>query len=60
MRDANCKVLIGVRRQLCIVHSHFALLRAAPAAEVIDRVLAVVSGSLITLSDVNAAHDLGS
>jgi hypothetical protein len=27
--------------------------------EVIDRVLAVVSGSLITLSDVNAAHDLG-
>src|SRR3954468_7456696 len=28
-------------------------------AEVIDRVLAVVSGSLITLSDVNAAHDLG-
>jgi hypothetical protein len=28
-------------------------------AEVIDRVLAVVSGSLITLSDVNAAFDLG-
>ena len=28
-------------------------------AEVIDRVLAVVSGSLITLSDVNAAYDLG-
>ena len=27
--------------------------------EVIDRVLAVVSGSLITLSDVNAAYDLG-
>jgi hypothetical protein len=28
-------------------------------AEVIDRVLAVVGGSLITLSDVNAAADLG-
>ena len=28
-------------------------------AEVIDRVLAVVGGSLITLSDVNAAYDLG-
>ena len=27
--------------------------------EVIDRVLAVVSGSLITLTDVNAASDLG-
>jgi len=27
--------------------------------EIIDRVLAVVGGSLITLSDVNAAHDLG-
>ncbi len=33
---------------------------AAPAAaEVIDRVLAVVSGTVITLSDVTAAHDLG-
>jgi len=29
------------------------------SGEVIDRVLAVVSGSLITLSDVNAADDLG-
>jgi len=33
---------------------------AAPVrGEVIDRVLAVVSGSLITLSDVNAASELG-
>ena len=30
-----------------------------PDAEVIDRVLAVVSGDLITLSDVTAARDLG-
>ena len=29
------------------------------AAEIIDRVLAVVSGDLITLSDVTAARDLG-
>jgi hypothetical protein len=32
---------------------------AAPTAEVIDRILAVVSGSVITLSDVTAARDLG-
>ncbi len=32
---------------------------AAPRAEVIDRILAVVSGDLITLSDVTAARDLG-
>jgi predicted CopG family antitoxin len=29
------------------------------SAEVLDRVLAVVAGGLITLSDVNAAYDLG-
>jgi hypothetical protein len=32
---------------------------AGARAEVIDRVLAVVSGDLITLSDVTAARDLG-
>jgi hypothetical protein len=32
--------------------------RAAAAAEIIDRVLAVVSGNLIMLSDVNAVKDL--
>ena len=31
----------------------------AAAAETIDRVLAVVAGQLITLSDVTAARDLG-
>ena len=36
----------------------FVMSRSA-AAEVIDRVLAVVAGQLITLSDVNAARDLG-
>jgi hypothetical protein len=37
----------------------FCLFPGYASGEVIDRVLAVVSGSLITLSDVNAAHDLG-
>ncbi|HZP46971.1 MAG TPA: hypothetical protein VFB07_00425 [Vicinamibacterales bacterium] len=32
---------------------------AAPRAEVIDRILAVVGGDLITLTDVTAARDLG-
>jgi len=43
------------------VHSCiFALIVSHPvSAEVIDRVLAVVSGSLITLSDVNASLELG-
>ena len=44
---------------VCILQ--FACCTAASRAsgEVIDRVLAVVGGSLITLSDVNAAYDLG-
>jgi hypothetical protein len=38
----------------------FLVVLTAPLhAEVIDRVLAVVGGSLITLTDVNAAYDLG-
>src|SRR4051794_30497493 len=35
------------------------LIGATCAAETIDRVLAVVTGDLITLSDVNAAYALG-
>jgi hypothetical protein len=35
------------------------VLTAAPNAEVIDRVLAVVSGDLILLTDVNAAREFG-
>ena len=37
----------------------FCLFASRVSGEVIDRVLAVVSGSLITLSDVNAAYELG-
>jgi hypothetical protein len=42
----------------CFLTSSFCLSGRA-SSEVIDRVLAVVSGSLITLSDVNSAYDLG-
>ena len=35
------------------------LIAATPRAEVIDRVLAVVAGQVITLSDVTAARELG-
>jgi hypothetical protein len=42
---------------VCFVAVLFGGTRAS--AEVIDRVLAVVSGDLITLSDVTAARDLG-
>jgi hypothetical protein len=35
------------------------LLSAAPGAEVLDRVLAVVAGDLILMSDVRAARDFG-
>jgi hypothetical protein len=35
------------------------LLSAVPGAEVLDRVLAVVSGDLILMSDVRAARDFG-
>jgi SurA-like N-terminal domain len=44
---------------LCLLTLSFCLFPGYASGEVIDRVLAVVSGSLITLSDVNAAHDLG-
>ena len=37
----------------------FCILASRASGEVIDRVLAVVAGDLIMLSDVNAAHELG-
>jgi hypothetical protein len=42
----------------CILHCAFCMSTIA-AAEIIDRVLAVVGGVVITQSDVNAAFDLG-
>ena len=52
----RCRPLPRALRHLCVV-----ALLAAPvrAAEVIDRVLAVVSGNLILQSDVRAAETLG-
>ena len=53
MRIADCGLRIGLRLVIVL------LLSIVARAEVIDRVLAVVSGDLITLSDVTAARDLG-
>ena len=54
LQAADCRLQIGT---LTILAALFCV--QSGRAEVIDRVLAVVSGSLITLSDVNAANDLG-
>ena len=53
LRIANCGLRIGVALVIVTV----AIGRAR--AETIDRVLALVAGQLITLSDVTAARDLG-
>jgi len=44
---------------LCILNFAFCIWASRAGGEVIDRVLAVVAGDLITLSDVNAAYELG-
>lgn len=55
LQIADCRVQIGAAVVLACV-----LTAGQPArAEIIDRVLAVVGGSLITLTDVNAASELG-
>ena len=55
LQIADCRLHIGVGAALVA-----ALLATGIArAETIDRVLAVVAGQLITLSDVTAARDLG-
>jgi hypothetical protein len=53
-------VSLRVLRDFVVKSSLIVLVLAGTAhAEVVDRVLAVVSGDLITLSDVTAARDLG-
>jgi parvulin-like peptidyl-prolyl isomerase len=53
LQIANCRVQIGAALIGC-------LLSAAPCrAEVMDRVLAVVAGELILLSDIRAAREFG-
>ena len=49
---------IRIRRMLCLVFVAAAVSGLA-ADEIIDRVLAVVAGDVIMLSDVRAARDLG-
>jgi hypothetical protein len=51
IRDCASAILIALAGVLCET--------TAMRAETIDRVLAVVAGQLITLSDVTAARDLG-
>jgi hypothetical protein len=55
MRSARCRFVSCLG--FCILH--FAIGNSFVGAETIDRVLAVVNGSVITLSDVTAARDLG-
>jgi hypothetical protein len=50
---------LRARVTMVLVAIFLLVARAPVGAEVIDRVLAVVSGRLITLSDVNAASELG-
>jgi hypothetical protein len=53
MQIAKCRLQIGFTLLLALLAGHVG------RAETIDRVLAVVAGQLITLSDVTAATDLG-
>jgi hypothetical protein len=55
MQSAVCRCVSCLA--FCILH--FAMCSSLVGAETIDRVLAVVNGSVITLSDVTAARDLG-
>ena len=57
MQIANCRLQIGLRIGVTLLLASLAGNTAR--AETIDRVLAVVGGQLITLTDVTAAIDLG-
>ena len=60
MRRATGRVLIWrTASALCAVQLTLCLAASRASGEIIDRVLAVVGGSLITLTDVNAAVELG-
>jgi hypothetical protein len=57
LRIADCGLLIGGTALACVLM--LGVGAGTAGAEVIDRVLAVVGGELIMLSDVTAARDLG-
>src|SRR5262245_56559710 len=57
LQIADCRLQIGLQTALLI--GAVALAPRPSSAETIDRVLAVVAGQIITLSDVVAARELG-
>ena len=57
LRMAECRSHIGMQIGVGLLGA--LVVTSAPRAETIDRVLAVVAGQLITLTDVTAARDLG-
>jgi hypothetical protein len=62
MHNAQCKMQLWPGPALwavCIVHFALCVSPVVATAEIIDRVLAVVGGVVITQSDVTAAFDLG-
>ena len=58
-RTADCRLQIGGAVVLLAAAVLAGVARVATRAEVIDRMLAVVAGHLVMLSDVTAARDLG-
>jgi hypothetical protein len=56
---ADCRLPIGVGRRLGVALIGCLMSAALCRAEVMDRVLAVVAGDLILLSDVRAAREFG-
>ena len=57
LRMAECRSHIGMQIGVGLLGA--LVVTSPPRAETIDRVLAVVAGQLITLTDVTAARDLG-
>ena len=55
MISGKCKKVAAMG----LLHAAFFISATRASAEIIDRVLAVVGGDLITLTDVTAARDLG-
>jgi hypothetical protein len=64
LQIADCRLQIDCRLRMCSLVLACGLVlaggsRAAVASEIIDRILAVVAGNLIMLSDVTAAREFG-
>ena len=59
IQNSEFRIQIGFRFTIGVTLMAVTIVTTAARAETIDRVLAVVAGQLITLSDVTAAGDLG-